>query len=1301
MTAFVPLRYSLPLPQPVTDLADAAGLETLLDDVGIVSTSTGETDAAMYEVAATIAVRNVVELSVPGLPEVSARLFAGIDPTDLNEFSVTGAFLHAGGVEVSAQIPVELRLGVPDLRPAIIDAEGPRPDPAHPELRALVTAEVGFSTVSGPALSAPGGVTLPPVLLGSSGFALELDGVTVATAPFDVGIHAAVLHFPKSLHALATSVQVNDAHLNDAGFSATVSWLPPAGGAAIPLPGDLGDTLHLRVTQASVTFADSALTAGQFSVDFDDLEVPIPGLDGSALVIGAGAGLQVDLTGSAEGLGFTVRGVTAALRISPDLLRPVGSDGEVDPAAAAVELSVGTVDLGVTPGGELFFDASASALSLPRCVIGESGVIVSAEDVSLHLDDSALPAGRPGGWRGVHIGQASLTLPGELGTAVGTLSLTDADIGNGGFSGTLADAWNPALAADVAGMTFALTHVEVEFVQNALVAGAIEGTVELPFFESPIGVSIGLSLDGGFSVTLAAVQPPGTDYDGGLVSLSKPDLLDLTLDSVGFKLDDGVATVSLSGQLTPLVGGLDWPGFRVQELSIDSQGHVRLEGGWLELRDQYTLPFYGFQIEIVKIGFGSSGDGRRWIGFSGGVQLVEGLTAGASVDGLRVLWDPENGDVSLTLDGVGVEFEVPNAVYFKGSVAMTEPSPGVVRFDGQIELDITAIGLQIDAQLVIGYDSVADYTFFAIYVGVELPAGIPLGQTGLGLYGMAGLFALNMEPDKHADDAWYAIQPAPSWYHRPEIGVADLRKWRAQEGSLALGAGITLGTVVDNGYTFAGRFLFGIVFPGPILFLEGRANLLKERATLAREPLFRTLVVLDFRAGSFLMGLDVQYKIDDDGALIDIGGGAEAFFDFTNPGNWHIFFGIDEPPARRIRAELFSQIFEANAYFMLDPQRLRTGAWIGYDKRWTFGPLTVALQAWIEGGATLSWKPLYLTGYLWLHGAVELKVFGFGFSLSADARIDAGVFDPFFVRAELSVSVDLPWPLPDASADLVLAWGPEPDPPLLPVPLKEIALEHLKVTTTWPLSSAGNVLTLVPQPDGDGDGFFSDPVPAPPAANTAPPAAAPVVPLDARPRLTFGRSVHDDPLVGSNPSLVLPGSAPDPGWEWIGDPDANQGPARVRSAVSEVILQRWTGSQWDTVARSGSDGNLGGVKRLWGSWAPLPALPQGNPAPGSPSSTANVKLWLWSRSPYDFTRHTADTWSEWFSDTYPAYPCLPAVSDRTSCYRFEDLAAGPAPTAPVHPAAFAQLTIGWDLPGPSLTGGSARTLRPRPARRSG
>jgi hypothetical protein len=630
---------------------------------------------------------------------------------------------------------------------------------------------------------------------------------------------------------------------------------------------------------------------------------------------------------------------------------------------------------------------------------------------------------------------------------------------------------------------------------------------------------------------------------------------------------------------------------------------------------------------------------------------------------------------------------VPGTVYFKGYVAMTEPAPGVTRFDGQITLDIIAIDLQIDAQLVVGYDRVNDHAFFAIYIGVELPAGIPLGQTGLGLFGLAGLFALALEPNRRPDPTqpelpWYGIQPGPSWYHAPpRVGVAELRKWGNREGSLALGAGVTIGTVSDNGYLFAGKFLLGIIFPGPILFIEGRANLLKERASLRDEPMFRTLVVLDARAGTFLMGLDAQYACDDTGALIEIGGGAEAFFDFNDLSAWHIYLGIDDPRERRIRAFIFERLFEANAYFMLDARRLKTGAWIGYAANWSFGPLRVVLEAWLEGRAELSFKPLYFTGSLWLHGKIEASVFGFGFGLGADARISAEVFDPYHILAELSVSVNLPWPLPDFDADIKLEWGPEPDPPLLPVPLKEISVEHLKVTTTWPLPTTGPVVLTQPDADGDGDGFFDGNAPAAPSDTALGPSdASPVVPLDARPRITFGRPLHDAALVGVNPSVVFPDSAPEAGWEWIGDPSRNEGPARVRSSLTAVALERWNGSRWEAVARKATTANAAGVRDLYGSWAPVPQLPAGTSAAGTEAPTANVKLWLWSKSVFDFSRRTGGAWDEYIDRAYPNYPCIDTPKDREECIDFSAMNEGEVPAAPWHAAAHPEIEISWRVP---------------------
>jgi hypothetical protein len=987
------------------------------------------------------------------------------------------------------------------------------------------------------------------------------------------------------------------------------------------------------------------------------LEVGIPGLDAVGIVIapdGNATEFMLDFTANPTPT-LSLVDMPIALRFHNELLKPVrrvaAHDGtpeswEVDPTVDHVDITLAKVTLSGDFDGNISLRTDLT-IDMPPAMIGDSGVVIEAQNVGVYLDANSPPPGKPAGWRGVHIGHAALHLPGGLSGTIGTLAMTDCYIGNGGFSGTVSDTWAPALSATIGGMQCSLQSVAVTFVQNALTAASIEGTLTLPFFDEPLDVDIGLSLNGNFHVTLRDAS--------GVLTLTKPGILSVAVNGLGFDVTNGVFTVHVSGAVTPMFGGLDWPTFQINDLAIDSNGNVHLDGGWIDLPSQYSLDFHGFSITITKLGFGKTDDGGKWIGFSGGLKLVDGLSAGASVDGLKVTWYDDGRDTKISLDGVGVEFEIPDVLRFRGSVSYKEPSPGVHRFDGSIRLELIALDLEIDGSLVIG--SAPGYTFFAIYLDCELPAGIPLWATGLGLYGVAGLFALNMAPSRRSDQPWYEINSTTDYFHNPDVGVTNLAtKWTNQAGAFALGGGITLGTEADNGFTFSGKMLLVISFPGPIIMIQGAANILKERSSLDDDPIFRALVVLDFNAGSFLIGLDLEYKYGSGGELIDIHGGCEAFFSTSDPSAWHLYLGIKDPREKRIRAEIF-KLFEADTYFMLDAHQLAMGTWVGYDKHWSFGPLSLTIEAWIDGNAVVSWKPVHLHGDLWLHGKAELKVFGFGLGLGVDAKFAADVFDPFDVKAEFSVSIDLPWPLPDFSADVTLEFGPAPTPPPLPMPLKEIAIEHFKVTTSWPLPRTSAPALLVPNYQTGGDGFFDTYPPDGTQAATAlaqpPPNGAPVVPLDARPHITFGRAVHDLAPVGVNPQPVVPG------YERIGDPSKNQGPTNVRYSLVEVALHSYDGASWHAVARTGTTANPPGVPKLYGSWAPMPSMPD-----GSGSNAGQVKLWLWSKTPFDYTSHSGSSWDEWFTGKYPGYPCADAPPTREYCCDFDAVAAGTKLSSP-------------------------------------
>ncbi|HEX5875661.1 MAG TPA: hypothetical protein VFY60_13520, partial [Pyrinomonadaceae bacterium] len=184
-----------------------------------------------------------------------------------------------------------------------------------------------------------------------------------------------------------------------------------------------------------------------------------------------------------------------------------------------------------------------------------------------------------------------------------------------------------------------------------------------------------------------------------------------------------------------------------------------------------------------------------------------------------------------------------------------------------------------------------------------------------------------------------------------------------------------------------------------------------------------------------------------------------------------------------------------------------------------------------------------------------------------------------------------------------------------------------------------------------GDGFWQSP-----SGGTVPYnlANSPVVPLDARPHITFARNVHDDARVGVNAQPVVPAE------ERVGDPVTNRGPALIRYALQEVVLEKLSGSQWTAVARNGTTPNAAGLPTLYGSWAPMPQMPSGDGR-----NPGQVKLWLWSRTPFNHTRRSTRVWDDWFADEFSGYPCrtLPGT-----CWDFENIAPVPdAGTSWSHP----------------------------------
>src|ERR1051326_4072203 len=76
------------------------------------------------------------------------------------------------------------------------------------------------------------------------------------------------------------------------------------------------------------------------------------------------------------------------------------------------------------------------------------------------------------------------------------------------------------------------------------------------------------------------------------------------------------------------------------------------------------------------------------------------------------------------------------------------------------------------------------------------------------------------------------------------------------------------------------------------------------------EGTFLAVIDLDFGRGTLTIGLSIDYKVDP---LIEIKIPVEAFFDFNDTSDWHLYLG---QYASQVQATVL-QVFDATGYLML------------------------------------------------------------------------------------------------------------------------------------------------------------------------------------------------------------------------------------------------------------------------------------------------------------------------------------------------------------------------------------------------
>lgn len=363
---------------------------------------------------------------------------------------------------------------------------------------------------------------------------------------------------------------------------------------------------------------------------------------------------------------------------------------------------------------------------------------------------------------------------------------------------------------------------------------------------------------------------------------------------------------------------------------------------------------------------------------------------------------PLDGSAGPTLSALGVHLDVPGAIEGHGYLALFADG-----FAGQLDVSLPGLGVRVAAGLSVRHvvdenDAGRSATAIIVTLEVDFPVPILLGQSGLGIYGFGGLFALHFRRDEHEADP----VPALAWLTRVHGNPLDISGWKPQIDNWAIGLGAVLGTV-DSGFTLNVKGMLIFEMPGPRILLVMKATILFPRPPREGDATATILAVIDLDLGRHMItiGLTFDYEIKP---LVQIHVPMRAIFPFDDITN----FAIDVGPWWNPATVTFFDIFTARGYFMVRGKDIPNSKYDGTHVKFPLGQLSGFS---IATGVSASY-----------HWGDE----GSGLYINVGSSIDIGMgFEPLLFRGEMRLWGELHlWVVGiEASARLSVTVGEVPD----------------------------------------------------------------------------------------------------------------------------------------------------------------------------------------------------------------------------------------------------------------------------------
>ncbi|MCX6185688.1 MAG: hypothetical protein NTU43_01665, partial [Bacteroidetes bacterium] len=693
----------------------------------------------------------------------------------------------------------------------------------------------------------------------------------------------------------------------------------------------------------------------------------------------------------------------------------------------------------------------------PLAQIGNTGIRIGFTNAKLDFSrDSNIPEadadGRPKDFIGVYVQEATIGLPPSFTFGSGSSASIKGKnilIGTGGLSGNISLEANTPITQNffaqftLGGLGVKFLKFDMAFHMNRIIGSSIEAQLGIPqpgnSSAAPHWVDVIASFNenGDFIATAVLNYTISGCFGAFDIIIDRLGLLNQNnkwgvevggvLD-FNFNASSGSALASLKEQLPKKI--------EIKKLIIWEDGKLDFVGGGFTLNRPIHFEVGPISLNLTNLSF--STDGKYGIfGFDGALDTGN---AGVNVkgNGIKLYFAMEGStEIFLKIQGIKVDIVIPGTatreeadILISGFLSVNNAGgldpKGNSEYSGGVDFSIKTANIGGSAAMRMTPSIPA----FIIDISIDLGVPIPLAATGLGIYGFRGLIASNYHVSKPAaglsteDDWWlYYKSKAPN---PPGTEGVNIGKFDGYSG-FGIGAGASIATMGDNGFTFSSKLFLMLGIPN-LFLLQGQADFLATRLGLTgnEDPPFSAILSIDDNAIS--AGVGVDYKLPKDGgfAVMNMHAKMQMAYFFNNASGWYINFGKDKPEADRIKATLF-ELFDAYAYLMISAQGIKAGAGAKFEWEGDFGPVSVGLEAHVNIGGQISFSPLQLGGYVDLGGKVYASVYDFGFRIGVGAMLAAEAPKPFWIKGSFSISIGLPWPFDNIDIEVGLEFDDSPD----------------------------------------------------------------------------------------------------------------------------------------------------------------------------------------------------------------------------------------------------------------------------------